>query len=102
MYEARGWKYQGDHTDQWNDVSIGIAVMGGFQQKEPSQQSLDALRSLITCGITKGFISPDYKLYGGRDMDPDMTSPGDKLYVQIKTWQQFDTEKPVHPTKPEV
>ncbi|XP_064603498.1 peptidoglycan recognition protein 1-like [Liolophura sinensis] len=102
VYEARGWKYQGAHTFQWNAVSIGIAVMGNFQQKELSQKSMDALRSLITCGVTKGFISPDYKLYGRRDMNPNTTSPGDKLYAQIKTWQQFDTKKPVHPYKAEV
>ncbi|KAL3891999.1 hypothetical protein ACJMK2_004239 [Sinanodonta woodiana] len=88
-YEARGWDRVGAHTRGFNNVSISIAVMGNFDDVLPIDPALNAIKSIITCGVRIGKISPDYNLCGHRDASPNFTSPGNKLYTLMKTWPHY-------------
>ncbi|KAK3610049.1 hypothetical protein CHS0354_032134 [Potamilus streckersoni] len=93
-YEARGWDRVGAHTRGWNDVAISIAVLGNFNNVLPSEYALQAINSLITCGLREGKIKQNYKLYGHRDATPT-DSPGHMLYNLIKTWPHYKNTPPV-------
>ncbi|KAL3890755.1 hypothetical protein ACJMK2_003033 [Sinanodonta woodiana] len=88
-YEARGWERVGAHTLGWNDVSISISVMGDFNDVFPRDSALKAINSVIECGLRKGKLMPDYKLYGHRDARPTFDSPGHMLYSLVKTWPHY-------------
>ena len=96
VYEARGWDRIGAHTYGWNNVSISFAVMGDFTNHLPHQDVLSAVMNMIECGIKLVKITPDYKLYGHRDVRPT-ESPGEKLYNHIRTWKHYDKNPPVKP-----
>ena len=50
MYEGRGWTRTGAHTYGYNTNSIGISLLGNFVSASPSQESIDAMVSLIALG----------------------------------------------------
>ena len=72
-------------------------MMGNFMEKLPNVAALDALKGMIELGIRLGKITPDYKLYGHRDVGTTLC-PGDKLYELIQTWEHFGPKPPVKPT----
>lgn len=98
VYEGRGWNTVGGHVPAWNIVSMGIAVMGNFQRGPPNQVALAALEGLLGCLIENHKLTPDYKLYGHRDV-AHTNCPGHSFYDVIKTWSHYDSGKPVLPTK---
>lgn len=98
VYEGRGWDKVGAHTLGWNKVSVSFAFMGNFEEKEAGPLAIDALKGIISYGVSNGLLSADYKIYGHRDARPGSKGPGDKLYSQIKTFDRFDHNKPVKPT----
>ena len=98
VYEGRGWNTVGGHVPAWNIVSMGIAVMGNFQRGPPNQVALAALEGLLGCLIENHKLTPDYKLYGHRDV-AHTNCPGNSFYDVIKTWSHYDSGKPVLPTK---
>ena len=96
-YEGRAWDRIGAHTRGWNDVAIAFSVMGNFMEKLPNEAALNALKGMIELGIRLGKITPDYKMYGHRDVGTTLC-PGDKLHELIQTWEHFGPEPPVKPT----
>lgn len=99
VYEARGYRRVGAHTLGWNNASIAIAVMGDFTDDLPNGQALQAINNVIECGIQRGKIMPDYKLYGHRDARPMFESPGKRLYPLIKTWPHYEHRIPIEKLK---
>ncbi|KAL4232098.1 N-acetylmuramoyl-L-alanine amidase [Mactra antiquata] len=97
VYEGRGWDRIGAHTYGWNDVAIAFSIMGDFSSKLPDAVALQAVQNMISYGITLGKITPDYKLYGHRDVRAT-TCPGDTLYNHIQTWDHFGDLPPVKPS----
>lgn len=98
VYEARGWDRIGAHTYGWNDVAVAFSIMGDYTDRIPNDKALSALKNIINCGLNKGKITHNYKMYGHRDVRPT-ECPGDKLYELIETWDHFGHSKPVKPTK---
>ncbi|XP_053329406.1 peptidoglycan-recognition protein SC2-like isoform X2 [Spea bombifrons] len=88
VYEGRGWTIHGAHAINYNSVSIGISVMGTFTKRAPNANALNAIKSLISCGVSKGFIRRDYILMGHRKVYKT-ECPGNELYKIIKTWPNF-------------
>ncbi|XP_053330050.1 uncharacterized protein LOC128503881 [Spea bombifrons] len=86
VYEGRGWKTQGVPT--YSQPSIGISVIGTFSKRAPNKKALNAVKSLINCGVSNGYIRKDYILKGHRNLGKT-DCPGDKLYDIIKTWPHF-------------
>nr|AXE15816.1 peptidoglycan recognition protein 1 [Archivesica packardana] len=96
-YEGRAWDRIGSHTLGWNDVAIAFSFMGDYSHKLPSDAAICTLQAMIQWGVALGKISPNYELYGHRDVR-DTECPGDKLYELIQTWDHFKASTPVKPT----
>ncbi|CAF4946792.1 unnamed protein product [Rotaria sp. Silwood1] len=64
VFEGRGWNYTGAHCDGYNPQSIGIGVIGDYTSIQPSKSLVNAVVSLITCGISFRFIQANYTLLG--------------------------------------
>ncbi|KAM3963833.1 peptidoglycan-recognition protein LB-like [Aphomia sociella] len=87
-YEGRGWETLGAHALHFNSVSIGICVIGDWRTKLPPAKQLNTVKSLIAAGVELGYIKPDYKLVGHRQVR-DTECPGDALYAEIKKWDHY-------------
>lgn len=98
VYEGRGWNTVGGHVPYWGIVSQGIGVMGNFQHTPPNAAALTALQDLLTCLVGNHKLTPDYKLYGHRDV-AHTNCPGQEFYEVIKAWSHYDSGHPVLPTK---
>nr|QZM06956.1 peptidoglycan recognition protein 1 [Tegillarca granosa] len=79
VYELNGWNHLGKHAGFYNQMSIGIAFIGNFQDKPPNQKALDAAEHLLQCGLQNKLIDANYVLRAIRDLNGN-TSPGDALY----------------------
>lgn len=91
VYEGRGWKRVGAHTQGYNSRAIGISFVGCFMNEIPAQIAMDACRSLIERGVEQGYIQPDYKLLAHCQCSAT-ESPGRKLFEIIKTWPHWTAE----------
>ena len=96
VYEARGWNREGAHTKHWNKVAIAFSIMGNFMTSLPNQAALDAVNNMIKCAVKLNKLTPDFKLYGHRDVGTT-ACPGDDLYRLIETWPHFagNVTKPI-------
>ncbi|XP_064631127.1 peptidoglycan-recognition protein LF-like [Lineus longissimus] len=96
IYEGCGWRI-GAHTAGFDDVSVGIAIMGNsFMCRLPKQKALDAVKFLIDHGVGAGKIDPDYRLYAHKDtMSSGSECPGEALIRHIRTWDKYDDKKPM-------
>lgn len=90
-YEGRGWNKQGAHTKGFNEKSICIAFIGTFNKIEPPQRQLKAAQKIIEQGIHLKKLSPDYRLYGHRQLSPT-ESPGTALYEIITKWPHWSND----------
>lgn len=88
VYIGRDWEIEGEHTQGFNEQSIGIAFIGTFNKNEPSIQQLCAAQKLIAEGVRLKKLSNDYKLYGYRQLIPS-ENPGHALYEHIKKWKNW-------------
>nr|QZM06962.1 peptidoglycan recognition protein 3 [Sepioteuthis lessoniana] len=93
VYEARGWNRTGAHTKYYNNVSIAISVMGNYMSRLPRPTALKAVQNMIACGVQKGYIVRNYKLFAHRDVRETL-SPGDALYERIKQWPHYSHNPP--------
>lgn len=66
----------------------GFCVMGDFTTHAPNDLAINAVKSLIDCGVKLGKITHNYVLKGHRDVG-QTACPGDKLYALIKTWPHY-------------
>ncbi|XP_075041960.1 peptidoglycan-recognition protein SC2-like [Mixophyes fleayi] len=88
VYEGRGWTMVGAHAKGSNSKSIGISFIGDYMTKLPSQAALNAAKRLISCGVSKRMIQPNYTLKGHRNVG-STDCPGNALYNNIKSWGRF-------------
>lgn len=64
VYTGRGWDKVGAHSEGFNDKSIGIALIGTFDDQLPNQLQLNATKSLLDQAVELGKLAPEFKLYG--------------------------------------
>ncbi|XP_061190662.1 peptidoglycan recognition protein 1-like [Saccostrea echinata] len=88
IYEGRGWNEIGAHTYGHNYDGLGFCVMGDFTSHVPNDLAINALKSLIACGVNSGRITQNYVLKGHRDVG-QTSCPGDKFYALIQTWPHY-------------
>ncbi|XP_066155414.1 peptidoglycan-recognition protein 2-like [Euwallacea fornicatus] len=88
VYEGRGWGLAGAHARGWNYRSIGISLIGKFQENSPSASQLQALEALISCGVEKQNIAMNYSLIGHRQATKTLC-PGDSLFNIVKNMSHF-------------
>ncbi|XP_013189634.2 peptidoglycan-recognition protein LB [Amyelois transitella] len=87
-YEGRGWGKLGAHALHFNSVSVGICLIGDWTQSLPTSKQIKTAKALIHAGIQLGYIKPDYKLVGHRQVR-DTQCPGDALYREIQSWPHY-------------
>lgn len=92
VYESRGWLYKGAHTKEYNEKSIGIALLGTFDEIVPPKRQLLAVQKLIKEGFKLKMIAKDYRLYGHRQIRPQFNNPGLTLYKIIQKWNHWSAE----------
>lgn len=88
VYEGRGWDAEGAHTKGYNTKSIGIAFIGEFTGKIPTQAQVDAVKQLLKVGLSEKKLAANYKLLGQNQVKATQ-SPGTKVYEIIKTWDHW-------------
>ncbi|XP_017785945.1 PREDICTED: peptidoglycan-recognition protein SB1-like [Nicrophorus vespilloides] len=88
VYEGRGWGKQGSHAAPYNEKSIGISVIGRFDDISPNSAALNAVKELIAYGVANGKIQSNYKLVGHRQVK-GTKCPGQAFYNIIKTWPNY-------------
>ncbi|CAH1797020.1 unnamed protein product [Owenia fusiformis] len=87
-YEGRGFSTQGAHTRGYNSQAIAISFIGNFENRNANAAAQRAANDVIACGISRGYISPNYELFGHRD-GGCTACPGKYLYSTIKSWPRF-------------
>lgn len=84
-YEGRGWEILGAHAKYFNTISIGICLIGDWRYSIPPAIQLKTAKALIAAGVELGYIRPDYRLVGHRQVRAT-ECPGDALFSEIKNW----------------
>jgi N-acetylmuramoyl-L-alanine amidase len=81
-YEGRGWGMLGAHTLRRNGNSYGIALVGNFDEDQPTPEALSACLALIRLGIEGGHLSGTDHPTGGHGDVADTPCPG----VNLTSW----------------
>uniref|UniRef100_A0A3Q3JER2 Peptidoglycan-recognition protein n=1 Tax=Monopterus albus TaxID=43700 RepID=A0A3Q3JER2_MONAL len=87
VFEGRGWGVVGAHTKGNNYDSLGIALMGNFNDDTPSKEAISSVKQLLQSGVSQGFLHPEFVLLGHRDLG-DTQCPGEKLYAALPTLRE--------------
>ncbi|XP_055324772.1 peptidoglycan-recognition protein LB isoform X2 [Sitodiplosis mosellana] len=90
VYEGRGFNVVGAHSPGYNTKSIGICLIGDWQEVVPPKEMLQAAQDLISYAIEQKYLSTNYTLYGHRQVRAT-TCPGPALFNEIKNWPHFGT-----------
>lgn len=88
IFTGRDFDKVGAHTKGYNSKTLGIALIGSFQEKNPGDVELNALKSFLDYAVDQEKITRDYKLFGHRQLTATL-SPGQKLFDIISTWEHF-------------
>ncbi|XP_038213944.1 peptidoglycan-recognition protein LB-like [Zerene cesonia] len=91
VYEGRGWEVKGIHAGPANGVSIGICLIGDWRVNQPPEDMLQATKFLIETGVEQGYIKPDYKLVGHKQVMAT-ECPGTALFNIISKWDHFSNK----------
>lgn len=75
VFVGRGWLQQGAHTKEYNEKSIGIALLKTFGKNAQTKRQLLALKKLIEEGVKLKMIAEDYRLYCHRQLCPQLNNP---------------------------
>lgn len=62
--------------------------MGDYNRYQPSERQLEGAKFLISYGVSRFFIAPDYKLVA-HNQTQVTRSPGSFLYREIIKWQRW-------------
>lgn len=89
IYEGRGWGIHGAHLIPYNARSLGICLLGNFEDEEPPNIQIEALKQLIYCAENTEKVTNDYHLIGHLQGSPTLC-PGKFVYNIIQGWSHFD------------
>ncbi|CAG9864804.1 unnamed protein product [Phyllotreta striolata] len=90
VYEGRSWRIRGAHLPKYNGRSIGICMIGSFQNVTPPNLQMDALKNFIQAGVEHNLISLNYELIGHRQ-GKATDCPGDALFNLIKEMPRWSS-----------
>lgn len=85
-YVGRGWDIQSTLTKGYNANSIFIAFIGTFSKVVPPKHQLYAAQKLIEVGGEQEKLTPNYALYGQRQLVPTESpglAPGNSIILKI-------------------
>ena len=66
VYEGRGWNVQGSQALGYNEVSIGICIIGDYNRRLPVPAALNATQELLACGVEEVRINYNFKTISER------------------------------------
>jgi hypothetical protein len=77
LFEGRPIQLRGAHTEGFNTGTVGVVLLGNFENTEPTQEQLQTLNQLVIYLRNRYGIT---HLAGHRDFNPDLTvCPGENL-----------------------
>nr|BAF03522.1 peptidoglycan recognition protein A [Samia ricini] len=88
VYEGSGWVHVSVPTHAYNRKALRITVIGNYNSHQPTAEQIDALKSLLRCGVNNGHLDSDYNVVGHRQLMAT-DSPGRKLYNIIRRWPEW-------------
>lgn len=88
IYEGVGFHLQGFHTLNYNQESFGVALIGTYQDVQPSQQMEESLATLISCLVQSNRLASNYTLHGHRDARCTIC-PGEAAYARLASMPRF-------------
>ncbi|XP_063699192.1 uncharacterized protein LOC134829843 [Culicoides brevitarsis] len=89
LYEGRGWRYDGSLTSAFQgDDCISIGFIGDYTHFDPTDEQIQILFAIIDLGIEKGYISPNYKIFGHCQAS-NSKSPGKRFYENLQSWNNW-------------
>ncbi|XP_058061133.1 peptidoglycan-recognition protein LC-like isoform X3 [Anopheles bellator] len=99
IYEGRGWKKIGAHTQGYNSKSIGIAFIGDYNYVDtPSEKQMELLQKILQFGVEKRHLGAKYKIYASEQLEP--TAPtGKLLLLALRKLHQFVDKTQEHANK---
>ena len=90
-YVGRGWDHEGQYAQKHSNNSIGISLIGTFNDVTPIKVQIETTQKLIEMAVKMGKISKDYILLGNGQVSHS-ESIGDVLYRIIQTWPHWSIE----------
>ena len=82
VYLGLGLGRVGAHTHNYNNRSLGLALVGNYEHRAPSERMERALVLLVECASELGRLAPDFALHG--HSDAHCTScPGRQAYLTL-------------------
>ncbi|EDV50442.1 peptidoglycan-recognition protein SD [Drosophila erecta] len=91
VYEGRSPSQRGAFAGPNNDGSLGIAFIGNFEERAPSQVALDAAKELLEQAVKQALLVEGYKLLGHCQVIATR-SPGEALYTLLQQWPNWSKE----------
>ncbi|KAL5273975.1 hypothetical protein ACFFRR_000625 [Megaselia abdita] len=88
IYEGRGFGLVGAHATNWNSKALGIMFIGNYNNNKPTAAQVSKAKELIAYGVSQGYLSSNYVLYGHRQVG-STECPGTNLYNEIKKWPKW-------------
>ncbi|CAH1109811.1 unnamed protein product [Psylliodes chrysocephalus] len=89
IYEGRGWGIHGAHAIKYNARSIGICLLGNFQEQTPPEIQTKSLNELVSCAKQTEKVEDQYHLIGHRQASATLC-PGTFLFKIVQGLPQFD------------
>ncbi|XP_054154746.1 peptidoglycan-recognition protein SC2-like [Oppia nitens] len=90
IYMGRPWFTPGVQPLGLEDKSLTLALVGQYDNNEPTPAMLAVARMWLNCTQGLGVLAGDYQLHGHSDQSCT-NSPGQRVYDTIKTWPQFQS-----------
>jgi len=86
-FEGRGFDNWGSHAVGFNDITIGIGVIGDFTSVPPNQAIINAIIQVIDDAMALGKLTEDYKIFGRSDFSGP--GPGEAFMNVIREWCHY-------------
>jgi hypothetical protein len=81
-FEGRGWGVQGAHAEGFNGRSVGIALLGTYSEREPTDAQRQTFAELVAAGVRLGWLAPRPAIFGHRELPKASTAcPGHETSV---------------------
>jgi len=84
VFEGRGFGIIGAHTSGYNDKTIGVGVIGDFNDIPPNQGIINAIIRVFDDAVALGKLTDDYKIFGRSDFG--RAGPGAAFMNIIREW----------------
>ena len=79
VFEGVGMRRRGNHTRNYNDDSLGFALIGSSL----NERMASSLAALLKCSVGLSYLAPNYTLHG--HLDATCTScPGSTVYAALR------------------